>query len=153
LEQVDEMHAVFPVQCRHCERELAPEKLETTDKVYRHQVVELPVIKAHVTEYQFPEVVCPHCGKSNRAAVPAEIQRQTGPQLTALAVYLTVVCRMPRRVLQELVGQALGIQLSLGNTQACWEEASEAVTTPCQELSQQLSTEPVLNVRTPDLVQ
>jgi transposase len=146
LEQVDEMHAVFPVQCRHCERELAPEKLETTDKVYRHQVVELPVIKAHVTEYQFPEVVCPHCGKSNRAAVPAEIQRQTGPQLTALAVYLTVVCRMPRRVLQELVGQALGIQLSLGNTQACWEEASEAVTTPCQELSQQLSTEPVLNV-------
>jgi transposase len=146
LEQVDETHAVLPTQCRHCERELAPAKLETTDKVYRHQVVELPVIKAHVTEYQFHEVVCPHCGKSNRAAVPAEIQRQTGPQLTALTAYLTVVCRMPRRVLQDLAEQALGIQLSLGNTQACWEEASEAVTAPCQELSQQLSAEPVLNV-------
>jgi transposase len=148
LEQVDETHAVLPTQCRHCERELAQrlEKLETTDKVYRHQVVELPVIKAHVTEYQFHEVVCPHCGKSSRAPVPAEIRRQTGPQLTALAAYLTVVCRMPRRVLQDLAEQALGIQLSLGNTQACWEEASEAVTAPCRELSRQLSAEPVLNV-------
>jgi len=122
------------------------ENVETTGKVYRHQVVELPVIQAHVTEYQFHEVVCPQCGKNSRAAVPAAIQRQTGPQLTALVAYLTVVCRLPRRVLQEFLEQALGIELSLGTTQACWEEASEALTAPCQELEQELSAEAVLNV-------
>ena len=34
---------------------------------------------------------------------------------------------MPRRVVQELLGQVLGIPLSLGSIQNSWEEASEAV--------------------------
>lgn len=148
LEQVAETHPVLPTQCRHCEQELAQrlERLETTGQVYRHQIVELPVIKAHVTEYQFHEVVCPQCGKKSRAAVPPELQRQTGPQLTALVAYLTVVCRTPRRLVQEFLEQALSIDLSLGNTQACWEEASEAVSAPCRELEQKLSDEAVLNI-------
>ena len=147
-EQVDEIKTVLPAHCHHCQGELAqpPERVQTTGAVRCHQVVELPVIKAHVTEYQFPAVVCPQCGKNTRAAVPPEIQRQTGPQLTALAAYLTVVCRMPRRVLKDLTEQALGIPMSVGNTQACWEEVSAAVAAPYQELERQLSQEPVLNV-------
>ena len=147
-DQVDEVRDVLPAQCKHCAWDLAQrlEEVETTGHLYRHQVVELPVIKAHVTEYQFHEVTCPKCGKNSQAAVPPELQRQTGPQLTALAAYLTVVCRMPRRVVQDLAEQALGIQLSLGNTQTCWEEASEAVSGACHELEQKLNAEPVLNV-------
>ena len=146
--QVDETKTVLPAHCSHCQGDLPrnPEQIQTTGAVRRHQVVELPVIKAHVTEYQFPAVVCPQCGKATREAVPPELQRQTGPQLTALAAYLTVVCRMPRRVLKELTEQALGMPMSVGNTQACWEEVSAAVAGPCQELEQQLSQEPVLNV-------
>jgi hypothetical protein len=69
MEQVDETHAVLPSQCRHCEHPLGQRlgKVETTGEMYRHQVVELPVIEAHVTEYQFHEVVCPQCGKNSRA--------------------------------------------------------------------------------------
>ena len=147
-EQVDETQVILPAHCSHCLCDLPPklDQVQTTGEPRRHQVVELPVIKAHVTEYQFPAVVCPQCGKATREAVPPEIQRQTGPQLTALAAYLTVVCRMPRRVMKDLTEQALGIPMSVGNTQACWEEVSEAVQTPCQELERQLSQEPVLNV-------
>lgn len=147
-EQVDETQIILPAHCSHCQGDLPqqPNRVQTTGELRRHQVVELPVIKAHVTEYQFPAVICPQCGKATREAVPPEIQRQTGPQLTALAAYLTVVCRMPRRVLKDLTEQALGIPMSVGNTQACWEEVSEAVQTPCQELERQLSQEPVLNV-------
>ena len=65
--------------------------------------------------------------------------------LTALIAYLTVVCRMPRRVVQELLEQVLGIPLSLGSIQNSWEEASEAVAEPCTELEKQLSNEPVIN--------
>ena len=81
-----------------------------------------------------------------RAALPEETRGHFGPQLTALIAYLTVVCRMPRRVVEALLGQVLGIDISLGSTQKCWEEASQAVAAPCQELEQQLKDEPVLNV-------
>jgi transposase len=40
----------------------------------------------------------------------------------------------------------LGIEISLGSTQKGWEETSQAVAAPCQELEKQLKNEPVLNV-------
>jgi len=56
------------------------------------------------------------------------------------------VCRMPRRVVEALLGQVLRIEISLGSTQKCWEEASQAVAAPCKELEQHLKNEPVLNI-------
>jgi transposase len=73
------------------------------------------------------------------------VSGQFGPELTALIGYLTVVCRMPRRVVQELPEQALGIQLSLGSIQNGWEEAGEAVAGTCSELERELPNQPVLN--------
>ena len=80
-------------------------------------MTELPPIEAHITEYQCQCVVCPECGKATQAELPREAQGQFGPQLTALIAYLTVVCRMPRRMVQELLQQVLGIPLSLGSIQ------------------------------------
>jgi transposase len=147
-ERVDEIRSVLPQQCRHCGHSL-PAKIEqarTTGAVQRHQVTEMPPIQARVVEYQCHRVICPECGESTRAPVPVEIAGQFGPQLTALIAYLTVVCRMPRRVVEALLGQVLGIEISLGSTQKCWEEASQAVSAPCQELERQLKDEEVLNV-------
>jgi len=109
-------------------------------------VTELPPIQARIIEYQCHRVICPECGESTRAALPEETMGQFGPQLASLIAYLTVVCRMPRRVVEGLLGQVLGIDISLGSTQKCWEEASQAVDTPCQELERQLKDEPVLNI-------
>jgi transposase len=122
------------------------EQAQTTGAVHRHQVTELPPIKAWIIEYQCHRVVCPECGESTRAAVPEEASGQFGPQLTALIAYLTVMCRMPRRVVEALLGQVLEIEISLGSTQKSWEEASAAVAAPCQELEEQLNQAPVLNV-------
>jgi transposase len=52
---------------------------------------------------------------------------------------------MPRRVVLELIGQVLGIQLSPGSVQNSWEEASEAVAEPCAELERQLPNQPAIN--------
>ena len=65
------------------------------------------VAEAHITEFQCPEVVCPACGKTTQAPVPDEVKRQCGAQLTALIAYRTVVCRLPRRVVQRLLEGAL----------------------------------------------
>ena len=127
LERVNHFVEVFPDTCRHCQHALPARRRVVTGEPRRHQVTELPPIDAHITEYQCPLVVCPACGTTTRAPLPDEVVGQFGPQLTALIAYLTVVCRVPRRVVQTLLASALHIPISLGSTQAAWEEASDAV--------------------------
>ena len=146
-ERVNEVISILPAECKHCGHGLPqqPDEIQTIGEVHRHQVIELPPIQAHITEYQCPKVVCQDCGKGTRAPLPPEFQDQSGPQLTALIAYLTVVCRMPRRVVEAFLEDALHISISLGSTQKAWEQASAAVQQPYQELQQQLKNEPVLN--------
>src|SRR3984893_3856002 len=68
-----------------------------------------------------------------------------GPQLTGLIAYLTVVCRLPRVVVRQLLEGALQIPISVGSTQKAWEEASAAVAEPYAELQQALPQQAVLN--------
>jgi transposase len=142
--RVDRVIEVFPAQCRHCDSRLS-RRMPMQGEPRRHQVTELPPVEMHITEYQCQCVVCPECGKATQAELPDEVQGHFGPQLTAVIAYLTVVCRMPRRVVQEFLGQVLGIPLSLGSIQNSWEEASEAVAESCAELERQLPHEPVVN--------
>jgi transposase len=143
LAEVSAIEVLLPEQCGHCGGNLPQEPGAVTTKgdPRRHQVTEMPPVKAHITEYQFPNVVCGQCGKATRAPLPEEIAGQFGPQLTALIAYWTVVCRLPRR----LVADVLGIEISLGSTQKAWEEVSHAVEQPVQQLQEQLPCEAVLN--------
>jgi Transposase IS66 family len=75
-----------------------------------------------------------------------EIAGQFGPQLTALIAYWTVVCRLPRRLVEAMLADVLGIDISLGSTQKAWEEVSHAVEQPVRQLQEQLPREAVLNV-------
>ena len=144
-ERVNQTVEVFPNACRHCHHVLRARGRTVFGDPRRHQVTELPPIDAHITEYQCPAIMCPSCGKTTHAALPEDVVGQFGPQLTALVAYLTVVCRVPRRLVQTLLADALHVPISLGSTQAAWEEASDAVTAPCQELERALPHQPVLN--------
>jgi len=146
-EQVQEVRPVLPVECKHCGQSLPQQlgQIQSVGEAQRHQVTELPPIQPYVIEYQCLKVVCPACGEGTRAPLPEEAQGDFGPQLMALIAYLTIYCRMPRRVVEAFLEQVLGISMSLGSTQKCWEQASAAVAQPCQELEQQLKNEPVLN--------
>src|SRR3990172_7851205 len=143
--RVNHIVEVFPDACGHCQHVLPARRRAVTGEPRRHQVTEMPSIEAHITEYQCPLVVGPAGGKTTRAPLPEDVDGQFGPQLTALIAYLTVVCRVPRRLVQALVEGAWHIPISLGSTQAAWEEASDAVDAPCQELQQALKQQPVLN--------
>ena len=146
--EVDAIEVVLPEQCGHCGGSLPCKlgKAATEGEPRRHQVTEVPPVKAHITEYQFPNVVCGQCGKATRAPLPEEIAGQFGPQLTALIAYWTVVCRLPRRLVEAMLADALGIEISLGSTQKAWEEVSRAVAEPVAQLQKQLPLEAVLNV-------
>lgn len=145
-ETADKVIEVFPSACTCGHRFSSDGKgLCKTGKPHRHQVTELPVIRPHITEYQFWRIICPDCGQVTWAPVPREILSQFGPKLTALLAYLTVVCRMPRRKMEELLENVLATPISLGSTQKAVEETSTALQTSYHELEQQLSREDVLN--------
>jgi transposase len=146
-DQVDKVVQVLPQDCKHCGKTFPKnaKELPTRGEPHRHPVTEIPEIKPHITEFQFPEVICGDCGRTTRASLTAEIRNQFGPKLTAFLGFLTVVCRMPRRKMEELLKSVTGISISLGSTQKAVEETSAALQ-PChQELQQQLPKEPVLN--------
>jgi transposase len=146
--EVSAIEVVLPQQCRHCGDHLPqkPSRVSIDGESRRHQVTEIPAVKAHITEYRFPNVVCGSCGKATRAPLPEGIAGRFGPQLTALIAYWTVVCRLPRRLVEAMLADVLGIEISLGSTQKAWEEISQAVEQPVCELQAQLPREAVLNV-------
>src|SRR6267143_4763445 len=134
---------LVPEACRHCQHALHAR--DDVGDPRRHQVTELPVIAAHITEYRCHRRQCPACGMTTVAPLPDEFMSQFGPQLTALIAYLTVVCRMPRLVVQRFLEGILQIPISLGSTQHAWEETSAAVAAPYEQLQRALADQPVLN--------
>ena len=143
LERVDAVVELAAEACRHCARRLHAR--HTLGEPRRHQVTELPPIAAHITEYRCHRRQCPDCGTITLAPLPNAGVSQFGPQLTALIAYLTVVCRMPRLVVQRFLEGALQIPISLGSTQAAWEETSAAVGASYAELEAALPHEPIIN--------
>ena len=142
-ERVTAVVDLVPDECRHCRRRLHGR--DEAGEPRRHQVTELPPIEAHITEYRCHRRVCPRCRTLTQASLPADVEGQFGPQLTALIAYLTVVCRLPRLVVQRLLEGALQIPISVGSTQKAWEEASAAVAGPYEELQAALPHQRVLN--------
>jgi transposase len=142
-DRVDAIVDLAPEACGRCARRLHAR--HTIGDPRRHQVTELPSIAAHITEYRCYRRECPDCGTITLAPLPDEHVNQFGPQLTALIAYLTVVCRMPRLIVQRFLEGALQIPISLGGTQNAWEETSAAVAAPYAELEAALPREPVVN--------
>ncbi len=143
VERADAIVDLAPEACRHCARRLHPRHAIGDPR--RHQVTELPPIAAHITEFRCHRRQCPDCGTITLAPLPDAHTNQFGPQLTALIAYLTVVCRMPRLVVQRFLAGALQIPISLGSTQKAWEETSAAVAAPYAELAAALPHEAVVN--------
>ncbi len=134
---------LVPHACRQCHRALRAR--DELGDPRRHQVTELPPIEAYITEYRCHRRRCTACGTTTQAPLPDEAEGQFGPQLTALIAYLTVVCRLPRGIVQRLLEGALQIPISVGSTQKAWEEVSAAVAVPYEELQAALPAQVVLN--------
>ena len=131
-ERVDAVVEHRPTACRRCGHALA--EAAAVGVPTRQQVIELPPVRAHVTEHRALTVVCPGCGARMRAPLPEAVRRhQFGPRLTALAVTLLSRFRVSRRNLAALLGDLLDVPApALGTTQAFAAEASAALLAPYQ---------------------
>ncbi len=126
-ERVDEVVVHRPEACRHCGQSLAGAQAAKAAQV--HQVVELPPIRARVTEHRMQCLRCPQCERTTRAKLPAEVGgRHFGPRLVALGSQLVGRYRMSRRDTVDFFGRLLDVPApSLGSTEAFTQEASAAL--------------------------
>jgi transposase len=133
-ERVDAVVEYRPEQCRRCGLSLAA--TPPSGEPGRWQVIELPPVRAHVTEHRTLCCVCSGCGTKTRGQMPTAVQRSHfGPRLVAFGAMLTSRFRLSRRQLRELLSDLLDVPPpSLGSTQAFREEVSDALLAPYQQI-------------------
>lgn len=128
--EVDEIVRLKPRRCRRC-----GSRLHGADGApSRHQVMELPPVRPHVTEYQLHTLSCARCGRTTTASLPEGVPRGGfGPRVQAVAAVCTGVYHLSRRTTVGLMADMFGVPMSLGALSACEHAVSEAVKEPVAE--------------------
>jgi transposase len=141
-ERVDQVVEHRPETCQHCGYSLAG--VAALEPLGRHQVVELPPIRATVIEHRTLALPCPACGRTTPGTLPGEIgRRRFGPRLSALAVLLSGRFRMSRRDQRAFFADLLDVPApSLGMTQCFVEEAAVALHPAYQEIRSTVRASP-----------
>lgn len=142
-DQCDDVQPLRPTECRRCGAELSGDDPEPL----RHQVWEVPEIKAHVTEYQQHRLVCPCCGESTCAKLPPGVpQGQSGPRLMALTALLMAFYRQSKRRTADFLNTLLGQPCSASLTVKIQNQVTAALRPSYEALAAQLPTQERLNL-------
>jgi transposase len=124
-EQVTRREHRAPRRCRRCAASLADaEEIAPL----RHQVVEIPRIAPDVTEYVLGRRRCAICQTVTAARFPQGTPRgMCGPRLMGLIALLTGAYHLSRRTTATLLGDVLGVKLSLGTVSNVESHVSDAL--------------------------
>lgn len=145
IEEVDKIIECFSQKCIECKKFNTCKKNNRVGEPIRYQQIEIPPIKPHVTEYQLI-TLSGKCNEINKGILPFDIAQSCfGSRLTAILAYLTSVCNLSRRKLQDGLKTIFNIDISLGSCQNILEQVSSACEVPCTELNKMLPKSPVIN--------
>ena len=143
-EKVSRIENHYPRECEQCGSAL---KAVADPTPLRHQVVDLPEIVPDVTEHRMHAADCEDCGHCTRASLPHGVPRSMfGPRLLALVALLTGACRMSRRQAVMLLGDVLGIRVSLGALSEAEQRVSDAVAPAVEEAMAFARAQPIKHV-------
>lgn len=130
-DQVSAVVVCAPAACGECGEDLTSEHDVRVD---RHQVVELPPIRPHVTEYEMHDRHCAACGVITHAKRPdGAPPGGFGPRLTALAGVLTGSYHLSRSRAVALLRDTFGVRMSTGALSTCEHRVSEALAPSYEE--------------------
>jgi transposase len=102
----------------------------------RHQVTELPAVKAEVIEYQRHTLRC-SCGATTKGEFPLGISYRTfGPRLTAMVGWLAGKFHLSHRDLVEILCEGFGVEMSLGSVSLCQRQVAMALGASHEEARQ-----------------
>jgi transposase len=128
LETVDEIVEIYPHECTQCHSPLRPS--DQIGEPVRHQVWELPPVKAWVREYQFYTRQCSQCSHFTKSEKnwPQEVPTgQFGPRLVATLGVLHGQYQLSLRQTQELANDLWQLPLSLGTVADSCYKTSRAL--------------------------
>lgn len=133
IEKVNVVVDHVPESCSQCGRTLVPEN-SNEQEFLRHQVHELPEIKAFITEHRLHRGHCPGCGQVTTAELPPEVPHGAfGPRLQAVIAMLTGRYRLSRNEAQDFVENVLGVPIAEGSIYAVEQTTSQALQAPYEE--------------------
>jgi transposase len=126
----------WPARCQHCQAPLNDGAREAVGEPARHQVTDLPPVRAEVTEHQLYRVRCPSCGGETRASLPPEVPAGAfGPRLQAAVALLSGRYRLSRREVAAVCGDLLGADLAVGSVDTLCRATAAALAEPVAELA------------------
>jgi transposase len=129
LNEVDQVVELRPASCAGCGGLLLGDDPEPE----RHQVSEVPPIKAIITEYRRHTLSCPGCGQQTRADWPVEMPEGSfGPRAEAIIGYLSGRLNVSHRDLSEAMEVLHGIEMSAGSIAPIQRRISEALEQPVE---------------------
>jgi transposase len=96
-----------PDACGRCRRPLGGDD----PAPLRHQVIELPPVRPHVTEYRRHRLTCAGCGRVTCPALPADARGGYGPRVQAACALLAGAYRVGKRGTARLMGDLLGVPI------------------------------------------
>jgi transposase len=142
-DQVDQIVPVKPKTCQHCGAGLCGEDAAPR----RHQVTELPVIRAKVVEYVLHTLYCPQCGTLTSADLPPGVPMgMVGERLVAAAAVLVGTGHLSRRMTAMLLEHLFGAKLSVATVAGCCDMASQALAEPVQQCHDYVQQQGAANV-------
>lgn len=143
VEQVDDVVAVRPSSCGHCGHALVGHDPHPQ----RHQVVDIPPVRAQVIEYQLHTLRCPQCQLLSEAAWPEKVARSAfGPTVQAWVGLLSGAYRLSKRNIAMLLFDAFGVDLALGSVSQLEQHVSAAVAAPVAKACAWVQTQSALHI-------
>ena len=124
--QVNEIVDLYPAECENCWTVL-PEVSDANAK--RYQLVEVPPLLPHTTEWRRHAVTCMCCGRRTRAGYDEAVIPASpfGPRLMGMVALLTGIYHVSRRKTAKLLSDLVGVPISLGAISAVEARVSDAV--------------------------
>lgn len=145
-ERISQTVPLVPKRCPRCQTLLPKEAGPDDPEPTRHQVADLPPVRAEVIEYQGHGRTCPCCGEVTWANIPAEIrQHSIGPGLAAAMAYLAGCHQVSKRGVEEIVETLFDVPVSLGTVSNLEQEMSQALAPAHAEAVQAVQAAPIKN--------
>jgi transposase len=138
-ERVDRVMEVRPERCEHCQAPLA----QAPESYRPHQVIELPKVRAEVTEWRLGIVRCWNCLHKTEAALPAGVPRGSfGPRMQATLSWASAELRLSKRKSAQAVEDLFDVPVSVGSVVGLQQSTSEAVREAVQEAQRYVQQQP-----------
>lgn len=115
------------------------------DSAQRHQVFEVPQLRAQVDEYRLYRGRCVGCGKVHAGVLPRGVPRgQLGPRALSLVGVLGTRYHLTQRKIGNLLDQLMGLSFSVGAISQAHGKVAAALKVPVAEATASLCAAPAL---------